>query len=552
MDDLSTLIRKYALQNAVFHDGKAMVNAVMGKVMAENPALSSKAKEVKTLVAQLVEQVNLIPLEKQRKELEDSAPELMKKEKGVRSLELPELPDAGERVVMRLAPYPSGPLHIGNARMVILNDEYVKRHKGKLLLVFDDTIGSEDKTIDREAYLQIREGLEWLGVEIHEVYFKSNRLRIYYHWAAELIKFGYAYVCECSPEQLRGNREKGIECDHRTGTVEDNLEKWHSMLTGTYGEGEAVLRIITDMKHPNPAFRDRVLFRISERHHPRVGSRFRAWPMLEFSWAIDDHLLGITHVLRGKDLVIEDEMEKHIWRIFGIEPIGFLHYGILRLNEMKLSKSRMRADIEEGKLSGIDDPRTWTLQSLRKRGITPEAVRNFILGFGLSLTDIEVPAENLYAENRKLIDKTANRYFFVPEPVEISLKDIPKKELKLSLHPDFKDRGERTLQINHQVYVAKDDFDGLKGKEVRLKDFCNVVLENDAEVTSVENKDIPRIQWVSEHVPVKVLMPDGSTVDGYGEKALEQVKEDEVIQFERFGFARKEAGQAGLFVFAHK
>lgn len=552
MEDLSGLIRKYALQNAVFHDGKAVVNAVMGKVMAENPALSSRAKEIKALVAQLVEQVNLMAFEMQKKELEGSAPELMKKDKGVRSLELPELVNVGEKVVMRLAPYPSGPLHIGNARMIILNDEYVKRHKGRLLLVFDDTIGSEEKMIDRSAYRHIMEGLEWLGVDIHEVHFKSDRLRIYYHWAAELIKFGYAYVCECSAELLRGNREKGVECDHRTGTVEGNLEKWHCMLNGTYGEGEAVLRIITDMKHPNPAFRDRVLFRISERPHPRVGSRYRAWPMLEFSWAIDDHLLGITHVLRGKDLVIEDEMEKHIWQIFGIEPLEFVHYGILRLNEMKLSKSRMRADIEEGKLTGIDDPRTWTLQSLRKRGITPEAVRNFILGFGLSLTDIEVPAENLYAENRKQIDGTANRYFFVPDPVEVNVKDLPKKELKLNLHPDHKDRGERTLNIEHHVYVAKEDFENLKGKEVRLKDFCNIILEEKTEVTSVENKDIPRIQWVSEHVPVRVLMPDGSIVNGYGEEALAKLKEDEVIQFERFGFARKEVGDDCIFVFSHK
>jgi glutamyl-tRNA synthetase len=552
MKDLSGLIRKYALQNAVFHDGKAVVKAVMGKVMAENPSLSSRAKEVQSLVIQLVEQVNLMGLEKQMRELEESAPELMKKEKGVRSLELPELPNVGDRVVMRLAPYPSGPLHIGNARMVILNDEYVKRHNGRLILVFDDTIGSEEKTIDRSAYRHIKEGLEWLGVDIHEVYFKSDRLRIYYHWAAELIKFGYAYVCECSPEQLRENRERGTECDHRTGSVEGNLEKWHGMLTGTYGEAEAVLRIITDMKHPNPAFRDRVLFRISERPHPRVGSRFRAWPMLEFSWAIDDHLLGITHVLRGKDLVIEDEMEKHIWRIFGIEPKEFLHYGILRLKEMKLSKSRMRADIEKGKLAGIDDPRTWTLQSLKRRGITPRALRNFILGFGLSLTDIEVPAENLYAENRKLIDQTANRYFFVPDPVEVNVKDPPKKELKLNLHPEFKDRGQRTLHIGHQVYVAKEDFEKIRGQEVRLKDFCNVTMEKNAEVTSVENKEIPRIQWVSEHIPIKILMPDGSTVEGYGEKALGEVREDEVIQLERFGFARLDSEKDSLFYFAHK
>ncbi|MCK5548411.1 MAG: glutamate--tRNA ligase, partial [Thermoplasmata archaeon] len=319
-----------------------------------------------------------------------------------------------------------------------------------------------------------------------------------------------------------------------------------------YGAGQAVLRIKTDMKHPNPAFRDRVLFRISDRVHPRIGGKYRVWPLLEFSWAVDDYALGITHVLRGKDLVIEDEMERFIWSLFGIDAAEFVHYGMLRLKVAKLSKSEMRMDIEKGLIEGIDDPRTWSLQSLRKRGISPQSVRSFILGFGLSMTDIEISAENLYAENRKLIDPTANRYFFVPSPVEIKLAKPPKTELQLPLHPDNKEMGFRTLHIGHSIFVPKEDFDKLQGQEIRLKDFCNIILKPDAEVTSVENKEIPRIQWVSEHTPIKVIMPNGDVVEGYGEKAIKNLKESDVVQFERFGFVRVDSPKDGVCFFAHK
>ncbi|MCK4443332.1 MAG: glutamate--tRNA ligase, partial [Thermoplasmata archaeon] len=400
---LDSLIRKYALQNAVFFDGKANVKAVVGKVLAEDTSLRTKAKEVSDLAEKIVEEINELSPEEQMSELEVIAPELLEKEKAERRTELPELPNVKGEVVMRLAPYPSGPLHLGNARMVILNDEYVKRYGGKLILVYDDTIGSEEKLPITEAYDYIKEGLDWLGVECHETHYKSDRVELFYEWGERLLKGDHAYVCECSAEELRSQREAMKECDHRDQSTEDNLEKWSKMLEGKYKEGGAIVRIKTDMQHPNPAFRDRVLFRISEREHPRVGKKYHVWPMLELSWAVDDHLLGVTHILRGKELVMEDKMEKWIWDSLGLAGSEFVHYGMMRLKGIKMSKSAIRREIEEGKLTGISDPRTWSMQSLRRRGIRSEAVRRFVLGFGMSLTDIEVPVENLYAENRKLI-----------------------------------------------------------------------------------------------------------------------------------------------------
>jgi len=534
--------RKYALQNAVLHGGKADPKAVLGRLLAEDPLLRPRAKQLAAEVARVVEAVNALEKEAQRAELAVLAPDLLERVKAEAGpKELPPLPDAVEgKVVLRLAPYPSGPLHIGNARTFLLNDAYAKRYRGKLLLVFDDTIGSEEKPILPEAFDQVKEGLDWAGVEYHEILYKSDRIPTHYAWAEKLLATGHAYVCECDADTLRRNREAGKTCAHRAQDADETLALWRAMLSGEFGEGEAVVRLKTDMADPNPAFRDRVLFRIAEREHPRVGTRYRVWPLLEFSWAVDDHLLGITHVIRGKDLVMEDLMETRIWDVLGVaRRPHFVHMGILRFKDVELSKSRYRREIAEGRLTGIDDPRTWSLQSLRRRGIRPSALRDFLLAFGLSLNDIEVPAETLYAENRKVIDKDANRYFFVPDPVGVEIAGLPPtREVRVPLHPDFPGRGARTIPVDGKVFVAKADFDRLAGTEVRLKDFCNVVLDRRATFVSLENKEIPKIQWVDHGVSASLAMPDGSDLKGLAEPAVASLRVDDVVQFERVGFAR--------------
>jgi len=540
--------RKFALQNAVLHEGNADAKAVLGKMLAADPSLRARAQEAAAEAERVVADVNQLGLEMQRAELAAIAPELLEKirhEAGPK--ELPPLPDAADgRVVLRLAPYPSGPLHIGNARAFVLNDAYTKRYHGKLLLVFDDTIGSEEKPLLPEAFDQVKEGLDWAGVEYDEVLYKSDRIPLHYEWAERLMATGEAYVCECDAETLRKNREAMRACVHRVQDVDETIAMWKAMLAGEYGEGEAVVRLKTDMADPNPAFRDRVLFRIAEREHPRVGTRYRVWPMLEFSWAVDDTLLGVTHVLRGKDLVMEDQMETRIWDILEVRRRpAFVHFGILRFKDLDLSKSDYRKKIAAGRLTGIDDPRTWSLQSLRRRGIRPAAVRDFVLSFGLSLNDIEVPAETLYAENRKLIDKDANRYFFVPDPVAVEIAGLPPIErVKAPLHPDFPGRGAREISVGPKVHVTRDDFEKFRGQEVRLKDFCNVVLDHRPRFVSMANKEIPKIQWVTHGVNVHLVLPDitdSATPEvrrGLGEPLVATLKVDDVVQFERVGFAR--------------
>ncbi|MEM5790669.1 MAG: glutamate--tRNA ligase [Candidatus Aenigmatarchaeota archaeon] len=551
-------ILKHTLINAIQHEGKADFQAVLGKIIAEKPELKESIKDIAKEVKKIVEEINNLNLEEQKKKAEILGIEI-KKEKFKEEKELPPLPEAEEgKVVMRLAPFPSGPLHIGNARMVILNDEYVKKYKGKLLLVIDDTIGSEEKFVIPEAYDLIVDGLNWLGVKWDGIFYKSDRLEIFYDFAEKLIKAELAYVCECGPEILRKNRRDGIECRHRKQSVEENLEKWKSMISGKYKEGEGILRLKTDMKHPNPAFRDRVLARVVEREHPRIGKKYRVWPMLEFSWAVDDLLLGITHILRGKDLIMEDMVEEFIWTKLKIEKKPkFIHHGLLSIKEAKLSKTYARKAIEAGEYSGWDDPRTWSLQSLRRRGIQPEAIRKFILNMGLSLADVSVPAEILYAENRKLIDPVANRYFAVLNPVEISIKNAKEvKEVKAPLHPDFKERGYRKIPLNFKkILIEKEDFEKLRRKEVGLINLFTIKLDKKAEFVSEEIRfEDPKIQWVSEpNLKIKLVMPDGSVKEGIGEPALKNLKENSLIQLIRIGFARVDKIDREIVLyFSHK
>ncbi|MBI4009800.1 MAG: glutamate--tRNA ligase [Candidatus Aenigmarchaeota archaeon] len=552
---MKELILKHVLINALEHDGKADLQAVIGKVLSEDESLKYKIKEAIPEIKRTVQEVNSLSIEKQRERLHELGATIKKPE--AKQEGLPELSNAEVgKVVLRLAPFPSGPLHIGNSRMVVLNDEYAKKYKGKLLLVIDDTIGSEEKHILPESYKLIEDGLKWLGVKYHKKIYKSDRLKIFYAAAEQIIKKDAAYVCECDAETLRKNRSEGIACKHRSASIDETLKKWRLMLKGKYKEGKAVLRLKTDMRYPNPAFRDRVLLRVSERKHPRVGKKYKVWPMLEFSWAVDDYMLGVTHIIRGKDLVIEDMMEEFIWNLMGWNKPEIIHYGSLRIGDAKLSKTEARKAIEKGVYSDWDDPRTWSIQSLAKRGIQPEAIRNFVIKMGLSMADVAVPEEILYAENRKLVDAKANRYFAVFDPLEISVAGDEVKNARINLHPDFPKRGKRKIAINlKKIYVERGDFDKFFEQEVGLINLLSIKLKRNSKVTSNDVKyEIPKIHWVSEpNAKIKVLMPNGEAIKVLAEPSVKKLKVGELVQFYRVGFCRVDkTGKQTVLYFTHK
>ncbi len=547
-------VRRIALENAVAHAGVAEVAPVVSRILASEPTLRRRAEEVRSFASQVVAELAGRPVPELEEELvrrggpEAGAPRPARDEGGT----FPELPGAVPgKVRLRMAPFPSGGLHIGSARMLFVNQYYHERYGGELLLVFDDTIGSEEKRVEPEFFDLILGDLELAGVRPDRVLYKSDRIPSHYPWARRVIEKGGAYVCRCPPELLRENRRLGRACPERAQTVAETLTEWEKMLGNGYGPGEAVLRLRTDLADPDPAFRDRVLFRISDQVHPRVGQRIRVWPLLEFSWVVDDVELGVTHVVRGKDLVMEDRVERYVWDLLGVTGPPFLHWGILRVREAKVSKSKSYAEVKSGEYDGWADPRTWSLRSLDRRGISMDALRAFTLSFGLSLADIEVPAETLYAENRQRIDATTVRRSFVADPVRVGVDGYPFElaSVELANHPDRPELGRRTVRAGPDFYLAAKDLAAHPGEEVRLKDLVNVRLPAEvpgaggsirATFTSRPNQRLPRLQWVSaaDALPVEVLSPEGVRSGGIGEAALAAAQPRDILQFERVGFVR--------------
>src|SRR3989338_2572590 len=536
-----------SLENAIKHDGKANVNAVLGIVLSKSPELKKNIKELQKNVSDVVSNINNMTLEEQKIQFDNLGGEITEKKEEERKL--PELKNVRGKVVMRLAPYPSGPLHIGNSRPYIINDEYVKIYKGNLLLVIDDTIGSEEKNISKEAYELIPEGLKWLNIKFDKkIIYKSDRLDVYYKYAEGLISKGKAYICECTSEVLRENRQKGLECDCRSKSVSTNLKDWKKLFKAK--EGSMVLRIKTSIQHENPAFRDRVIFRISDRKHPRVGNKYRVWPLLDFSWAIDDYLLDITHILRGKELMMESDMERYIWNVFKWRQIEIIHTGLLQIEGIKLSKSKSKKEVESGAYEGWDDPRTWSLQSLKRRGFQPEAIRRFILSFGVTQSEIKVPVDVLYSENRKLLDKKVNRYFFISNPNKIKIKNAPNLNVEVPLHPDD-NRGHRKFKTEDEFYISDDI------KKNTVYRFMHLFNFKDNKYLSTEldkSLNAKLIHWIPANdnfVNVEIVMVDNSRINGIAESSVRNLKVDDIIQFERQFFCRLDNKSNDKIVFSY-
>ena len=555
--DTESRLRRLALANAIQHEGEARAGPLVSRLLATDPALREHAAELNELAGRVASAVTQMSRSEQEQALAELGGPVMAAPRPAGAPgELPPLAQAVDgRVVLRMAPFPSGALHVGHARMIFINDAYRRRYNGKLLLVLDDTVGSEEKRVELEFFDLILKDLENCGVKPDAIYYKSDRIPRHYEWAIRVIDRGAAYVCRCSADLLRENRKNGIACPERSQSIEETRADWQKMLSGGFAPGEAVLRLKTNLQDPDPGFRDRVLLRISDFDHPRVGHRYRVWPMLEFSWAVDDIELGVTHVIRGKDLVIEDRMQEFIWKLLGISGPPFLHWGILRVREAKVAKSKAYVEVKSGVYDGWADPRTWSLQSLDRRGISVEALRKFTLSFGLSLADIEVPAETLYAENRAIIDPTTPRRLFVPDPRLVRVDRYPAGlgPVVLPNHPERTELGTRTVPTGPDFWLPGAELVRNAGSEIRLKDLLNVQLPSDlsagpdgsvvATFTSKENKRLPRIQWVSasDSVPVDILEVDDTHRTGLGEGALRGAAPGDRLQFERVGFVRVEA-----------
>lgn len=553
-------IYKYTLKNAADF-GKANPKAVMGKILGERPEFRSRAKEIIPLIDEMVAKVNAMSAEEVQAQV--SKFDFVQKAEKKKDY-LPELKNAGN-VKMRFAPNPSGPLHLGHCRAAILNDEYVKRYGGKLVLRLEDT---DPNRVDPDAYDMIEEDLKWLGVKVDEKIIQSERLSIYHERCRELIEQGHAYVCTCEGEEFQKLRNKKETCPCRENDMEKNEDRFSRMFSD-YKEGEAVVRLKTDMDIPDPAMRDFPIMRISETPHPRVKEN-QVYPLMNFSVPVDDHLLGITHVLRGKDHIANTRKQDFIYNYFDWPIPEYIHYGRLKIEDVALSTSAISKGIKEGTYSGWNDVGLGTIRALARRGFQPEAIRKAMLDVGVKGSDISFSWKNLNAFNKDIIEEAADRYFFVGNPRLMVIEGAPLLEGHAPLHPQHLERGKRNISIipegnTSEVLISTDDAKKLKnGSFIRLMEAFNIeiirIMEekilakyHSIELEVAREKKAQLIHWVPHGgIPTKVVAPEGEII-GMAEKDFEFVEVGDIIQFERFGFVKVDKkNQATVVVYAHK
>ena len=565
MDDkLREEIRKMALQNAFEHGGETKDKIILGKILGTKPEFRTKVKEIIGDISEIVVTVNQLSIEEQKKEIDEKFPEvLIPKEKIVERKGLPELKDAEQgKVITRFPPEPNGYPHIGHAKAAIINSEYAKMYGGKFILRMDDTNPEAERM---EYHAAIKVGLEWLGIEFDIVKSTSDDMELFYEKGLELINSDKAYVCTCKRDDISKNRRERKACKCSKEDLNKNYKNWEKMQE-KFKPGEAIVRFRGDMKADNAVMRDPVLFRIIEGKHYTLGEKYRIWPSYDFAVAIEDSIDGITHAFRSKEFELREELIDAILDALDMRKPFQGFFSRLEFKGMPISKRIIKPLIEEGKVSWYDDPRLPTLEALKRRGIKPESIRQFIMSLGLTKANTLAPFDALEAFNRKFVDPNSSRLFMVNNAKKLSVKNLPKLSVEIPNHP-INDMGKRKIEVDGNFYISGEDAENIEeGKQIRLLGLGNISITKvgtklEGEFVEGEPTDIPKIQWVSQKTAhqIKMIIPkvlfNGEEfnedsleeLDVYTEPHYLQLKEGDEIQFVRFGYCRKDSQNQAIF-----
>ncbi len=564
-EEIRKEIRKIALQNAFEHEGKTQDKIVLAKILGTKPEFRSKVKEIVGDIAEIVSAVNQISFEEQKNEIEGNFPEiLIPKEKIEEREGLPPLKGAEQgKVITRFPPEPNGYPHIGHAKAAIINAEYAKMYGGKFILRMDDTNPEAERM---EYHAAIKVGLDWLGIKFDIIKSTSDDMELFYKKGIELIDSGKAYVCTCKRDDISNNRKERKACKCSRGDIKQNIQGWEKMFD-KFKPGDAIVRFRGDMKADNAVMRDPVLFRIIDEKHYTLGNKYRVWPSYDFAVAIEDSNDGVTHAFRSKEFELRKELIEAILDALNMRKPYQDFFSRLEFKGMPISKRIIKPLIEEGKVSWYDDPRLPTLESLRRRGIKPEAIKKFILSLGLTKANTLAPFDALESFNRKFVDADSIRLFMVSKPQKLTIKKLPFTFVEISNHP-IRDMGKRKINLDENIYISGEDAENIKdGTQIRLLGLGNVTISKiNGELIGefIENgniTDIQKIQWVSQknaHI-IKILIPKQLFIDDkFNEDSLEeleaytephylQLKDGEEIQFVRFGYCRKDSQNQAIF-----
>jgi len=535
------------LDNAYRHKGKADLKFTIGAVLSKLPEWRGKQAELSKELSSIINEINKLSIEEQEAELEKLAPELLeKKEKEDRNIfSFLKIKD-GEKVVACFPPGPEKYPHIGHAKALLINYLLAKQYYGKFILRFEDT---NPKIVRQEFYGIMLEDFEWLGVKPDQVVYASDYIGMLKDLAEKLIKSNQAYICFCDQDKMSELREKMEACDCRHNTPEQNLIYWNEM--EGYQEGKASLRLKIDMKHKNTRMRDPSIFRVIDAEHPRIGYQHRNYPTYDFQNAVLDGYLGITHRLRTSEFEMAAELHHYIRKILKLYDTFTYEFARFNLEGVLSSGRIIREKIANGELIGWDDPSLPTLRALKRRGFTPEAIKQLVIETGLNKSSGAVLTwDTLIKYNKRVLNDTAKRFFFIVDPVKIEVTSDPKKKYELEVHPKL-DFGKRKFVSNGVYYLEKSDVESFKeGQLVRLMDNINFIWkERRAKFKSEDYLDykdhkgekaiihfLPKDD--SQLVSATIFKPDHSLVKGVAEKNIEQLKVGDIIQFERFGFCR--------------
>lgn len=385
----------------------------------------------------------------------------------------------------RFPPEPNGYLHIGHAKSICLNFGLAKYYGGKCNLRFDDTNPTKE---DVEYVESIEEDVKWLGFDWEDrLYFASEYFDKFYEYAVKLIKDGKAFVCDLTADEMREYRgtlsTPGKESPYRNRSVEENLDLFERMKNGEFPDGSKTLRAKIDVTSPNINMRDPVLYRIAHAHHHRTGDKWCIYPMYDFAHPLEDAIEGVTHSICTMEF--EDHRPLYDWVIenvggFEIVPRQ-IEFARLNLTNTVMSKRKLRALVEEGLVDGWDDPRMPTISGLRRRGVTPEAIRDFCERIGVSKANSKVDSGILdYCIRDDLKSKT-NVVMAVLKPLKLVITNYPEGQIEymeLENNPENESLGKRMVPFSKELYIEADDFMEVPakkyfrlapGKEVRLK-----------------------------------------------------------------------------------
>ncbi|WP_226086999.1 glutamine--tRNA ligase/YqeY domain fusion protein [Mesobacillus sp. S13] len=402
-----------------------------------------------------------------------------------------------DQVVTRFPPEPNGYLHIGHAKSIVINFGLADEFGGKTNLRFDDTNPLKE---DQEYVDAIKEDVEWLGYEWEGLFYASDYFDEMYDRAVLLIKKGLAYVDDLSADEIREYRgtlsEPGKESPYRDRSVEENLELFEKMRNGEFANGEKVLRAKIDMSSPNINLRDPVIYRISHASHHNTGDKWCIYPMYAFAHPLEDALEGVTHSLCTTEF--EDQRPLYDWVVRECEMEATpqqIEFGRLNLTNTVMSKRKLKQLVEEGYVDGWDDPRLPTISGLRRRGFTPEAIREFVKAAGVSKGYSTVDAQMLEHFVREDLKLKAPRTMGVLRPLKVVITNYPEGEvewLDADINPENPEMGTRKIPFSREIYVEQDDFMEnppakyfrlFPGNEVRLKHAyfikCNDVIKDE-------------------------------------------------------------------------